>query len=107
MTYFLGLVTGNVSQIGESYQFVLNDMVADDVTEHLTDRQWTFLPIAYSLHFVLYPLFNNINGDEFTHNLPRLCLMWGLMVGHNGKTVVALHPLIYLSNPSSWSGVFG
>lgn len=43
------------------------------------DRQWTFLPIAYSLHFVLYPLFN-INGEAFLHNLPRLCLMWGLMV---------------------------
>ncbi|KAG7562956.1 hypothetical protein FFLO_01646 [Filobasidium floriforme] len=58
LTYVLGLVTGNVSQI---------------------DRQWTFLPIAYSLHFVLYPLFNN-NGEAFLHNLPRLCLMWSLMV---------------------------
>jgi hypothetical protein len=45
----------------------------------ITDRQWTFLPLAYSLHFVLYPLFN-VNGAPFIHNLPRLVLMYTLMV---------------------------
>ena len=93
LTYVLGLITGNVSQIGE---FRSQDVSGGDeisiltsflyvssstplISSDRTDRQWTFLPIAYSLHFVLYPLFNT-HGDVFMHNLPRLFLMWGLMV---------------------------
>jgi len=87
LTYFLGLVTGNVSQIGESNRSSRFEPSLMTSLNCSSDRQWTFLPIAYSLHFVLYPLFNNINGDELMHNLPRLCLMWSLMVSLSPETL--------------------
>lgn len=85
-SYILGLVTGNVSQIGEQ-TWTLKPTTHEQAIHRRSrsmciwiDRQWTFLPIAYATHFVLYP-FLNIYGEEFKHNLPRLGLMYGLAVG--------------------------